>query len=83
MTPSQKIFFGQIKNCQERIDGLYQLINDIAKTYISDFCWLDHKVSTLWECEESPIGMCVYNLNEGVFNINCRCRYCGNPVERK
>lgn len=58
-------------------------INALARLNIPNFHFLDHKVSTEWRCEKSPIGMCVWNLKEGCFSINCYCRYCGEPVERK
>lgn len=41
------------------------------------------KVSHFWRCEKSPIGMCVWELGDQGFNIDCVCRYCRGPVERK
>lgn len=72
-----------IKNKQRQIDALNFEIDQIAKSKIPDFHFLDYKVSTFWTCEKSPIGMCVWKLIEGRFSINCHCRYCHGPVERK
>lgn len=72
-----------IHSKQRQIDALNAEINSIAKGQIPDFHFLDHKVSTFWKCEKSPIGMCVWNLDEGGFHNGCHCRYCGDPVERK
>lgn len=55
--------------------------SDIAKQHIPDYHFLDYRVSTFWTCDDSPIGMCVFKLND-----NCQptsCRYCGGPTERK
>lgn len=68
---------------RRRIETLEGEIDAIAKKRIPDFHFLNHKVSTFWRCEKSPIGMCVFLLGERGFNINCHCRYCGGPVERK
>lgn len=74
----------RIKGYRNSIDTLNSAINELAKLYIKDFHWMDYKVSTFWECEESPIGMCVFKIEEcrSVF-IPTYCRYCHGPVERK
>lgn len=66
---------------QARIDLLNREIKDIAKQHIPDFHWLDYAVSTFWNCDESPIGVCLFILNER--GRKTYCRYCGGPVERK
>jgi len=66
---------------QREIDRLYHEINKIAKEYIDDFHFMDYAVSTFWRCEKSPIGMCVFKLNERGRKTDCR--YCDGPVERK
>lgn len=73
----------RIRLIQVEIDRLTFEIDKIAKAKIPDFHFLNHKVSSFWGCKQSPIGMCVWNLIEGRFTINCKCRYCGEPVERK
>lgn len=83
MTADQFSHQSKIKICQSTIDRLNSEINNIAREVIPDFHFLDYKVSTFWTCEESPIGMCVWALDKGRFHLNCQCRYCGGPVERK
>ena len=66
------------------IDGSEGRINEIAKQGIPEFHFLTHKVSTFWTCDQSPIGMCVWDTDSPRgFHIDCNCRYCGDPVERK
>lgn len=71
----------KIREHQWAIDGHMQDIRDIAKAHIDDFHFLDYEVSTFWDCEKSPIGMCVFKLND-MGRKTC-CRYCGGPTERK
>lgn len=79
MTPAEaaKVIRGKARE----IDRLHQEIRDIAKDHIEDFHFLDHQVSTFWTCDKSPIGMCVFNLNDRGQMIDCR--YCHGPTERK
>jgi len=63
-----------------------QEIADIAKEHIPDFHFLDDRVKEcsygfFWDCEESPIGVCVFRLDD--YGRETSCRYCGGPVERK
>lgn len=34
-----------------------------------------------WECEESPIGICIYNDEDDI--VHDFCHFCGLPEERK
>ena len=63
------------------IDRLHQEIDDIAKDHILDFHFLDYRVSIFWSCVLSPIGMCVFCIDRN--GLLTKCRYCGDPVERK
>jgi hypothetical protein len=68
------------------IDMFNNEIDRIAKKFIPEFYFLDHKVSRTWHCELSPIGMCVnklyYNgLGAGLHELECI--FCGQPSERK
>ena len=63
------------------IDGRYQAVRDLAKEHIEDFHFVDYAVSLFWTCDLSPIGMCVFELDD--FGRKTRCRYCGGGVERK
>ncbi len=83
MSATSQIIAALIQSKQRMIDLINHDINELAKTHIHDFHFLDHKVSTFWKCEKSPIGMCVWDLHEGRFYLGCHCRYCGGPVERK
>lgn len=64
-------------------DALQKEIDGLAKKAIPDFHFLDHKVSMFWECEKSPIGLCVWDTRQRGFHIDCCCYYCKQPVERK
>jgi hypothetical protein len=70
-----------IRGHSRRIDQLHQEVNDLAKQHIEDFHFLDYQVSLFWRCDTSPIGMCVFNLDDWGRPIDCR--YCHGPVERK
>jgi|SaaInl8_200m_RNA_FD_contig_21_2380505_length_462_multi_3_in_0_out_0_1 hypothetical protein len=71
----------QIQELIETITVSNSWIDRIARENIPDFHFLDHKVSQFWECEESPIGWCLWEFNDQG-NIT-GCRYCHQPVERK
>lgn len=72
-----------IRAKQRMIELIEHDIEELARTHIPDYHFLDYKVSTFWRCEKSPIGMCVWSRRNGEFNNYCTCRYCGGPVERK
>ena len=63
-----------------------QEIDDIAKEYIADFHFMDFMIKEcsygfFWDCDKSPIGVCVFKCDE--YGRVRECRYCGGPVERK
>lgn len=70
-----------IQELNREIEHKYSQIRDIAHKHIPDFHFLDYEVSTFWTCETSPIGMCVFTLDD--YGRKTDCRYCHNPVERK
>lgn len=79
-----------IKSERLKIDAAESRINEIAKEHIPDFHFLNYRVSTFWNCEKSPIGMCVFTISgperkdfSTIPVREQRCRYCGAPVERK
>ena len=72
----------QIRLLVRQAENCYYEIDKIAKQYISDFHFMDHKVSTFWHCDKSPIGMCVFLRNKYDGKVE-KCRYCGGPQERK
>lgn len=79
-------------DCQRRIQSLvstieasHAAIRAIAKEHIPEFHFLDHQVSTFWKCNDSPIGMCVFKIEQdsrGQYGPTT-CAYCGGPTERK
>ena len=71
-----------IRDCQSRIDEQNTIISKLAKEAIPDFHFLNYKVSTFWDCDKSPIGVCLFCFDavSGRYSI---CRYCFGPVERK
>lgn len=68
--------------CKGAIDAAIQRV---AQTHVPDFHFLNHAVARnwLWECPTSPIGLCVYPIdNQGRCNWD-DCIYCHDPEERK
>jgi hypothetical protein len=62
-------------------------VEQLARQAIPDFHFLTHKVSNFWHCEKSPIGWCVWKLEDeagnGLKDHQWRCWYCGGGVSRK
>jgi hypothetical protein len=67
--------------CRQQIDAAEHTMNTIAKEHIPDFHFLDYAVSNFWPCDTSPIGMCVFKIDENGRKTDCR--YCGGPTVRK
>ena len=73
-----------IANHLQSIIKANEAIGDIARENIPNFHFLTHKVSYFWNCEKSPIGWCVWNLDESKGSTHDTiCRYCGRPDVRK
>ena len=70
-----------IRSKRQQMERLQNEINVLAEQHIPDFNALDHQVSTFWSCNESPIGMCVFTLDD--MGRPEGCRYCGQPPERR
>lgn len=79
--PQHLIWRERIQGHQRAIETLQQEIEAVAKRNITDYHFLDYSVSTFWTCDKSPIGMCVFNLDD--YCRRTECRYCGDPDERK
>jgi len=66
-------------------------IQDILNEVVPDeHQWLTDIGPTIWDCEESPFGICAYNRHELDDNSQHRsnwkrecCIFCGEPEERK
>lgn len=70
-----------IQEHRKQIDLLRSSIDAIAKETFPDFHFLDYRVSTFWECDDSPAGMCIFELND--HGAMTKCHFCGGPPERK
>lgn len=75
-----RLLAARIIEMQRQIDALRSDINRIAESHIDDFNFMSHRVSTFWDCEKSPIGMCVFELDREGRTLNCR--YCGEPDDK-
>jgi hypothetical protein len=65
------------------IDGSNAKIEALAREVMPDYHFMRYKVSLFWSCEQSPLGMCVFTINQQFPHNLQTCRYCGGPVERK
>ncbi len=83
MDKDQKMYQYAIRTFQGASDAALRKADEIAKEGIPEFHFLNHKVSNFWDCEKSPIGVCVWDISERGYHIDCSCYYCGDPVERK
>lgn len=72
-----------IRELLHDIEATNRKINKIAKLYIPEFHFLNHRVSNFWKCDASPIGWCVWDISKRGFHIDCQCYFCKGPVERK
>jgi hypothetical protein len=82
MTPQECA--AKIKAFRRQIGALQSDIDNIAHEHIADFHFCDYQASTFWDCEKSPIGMCVFSVRfDGMHRSLGDCRYCGEPTERK
>ncbi len=65
-------------------DEANALLQQLGKSAVADYHFLDHRLSTFWDCATSPTGYCVFPiLQVGQRTQEGGCRYCGNPVVRK
>lgn len=82
--PTPEQYRDLIKDQREIIRKAHARIDELAEAGIPNYHFLDHQVwPATWECDKSPIGMCVWDVSEKGFHIDCNCCYCGEPVERK
>jgi hypothetical protein len=73
-----------IKTRWKIVDRAKAEVEEIARKFIPDYHFLDYRVSNFWECDKSPIGWCVFKLEEKYGNLHpTHCKFCGQPVERK
>lgn len=75
-----RILQGQQEAAEEEyritFDHLQSNIENIRETVLLEYDRKTHYVSDIWECEKSPLKVCVYHKDEW-------CTFCGMPEERK
>ena len=63
---------------KEEMDiAIRNILRDVMDGDIS----VDHVVSPQWDCDESPVGLCVYDTYRD--QAKDQCIFCGDPLERK
>ena len=70
----------RVTEIKKKIQDLRFEMDDILDKYLGEGEGQCHKIGT-WECEDSPVGFCVYNPFEDKRLDNCI--YCHKPNERK
>ena len=68
-------------------DEMLAEIERVIRRHVPDHHFMYHRIvpcsyGFFWECEESPVGLCVYNIEKQT-GATGSCRWCGNPKERK
>ena len=81
MDSTAKSCRAMIQASRRAIEAENSAVDELAKKHVEGFHFLDYAVSMFWTCDTSPIGMCVFRLDDKGRKENCR--YCGGPVERK
>lgn len=71
----------KIVNIKHKISGLVDKGNAILDKHLGEDEGQFHRVVINWNCDESPVGLCVYNLT--VDPAKDDCIYCHQPYERK
>lgn len=69
-----------LQDIQEKITNLHCEIHIILDKHLGEDEGQWHTVGE-WDCEKSPVGLCVYHFIEDPAKDNCI--FCGNPQERK
>ncbi len=81
---SQRVYRQRLQAIRGYRDGLTADVEQIAREAIHDYHFLNYRVSDFWTCDASPVGMCVFTLEERNGRlVEDVCRYCAQPVERK
>ena len=80
MSAGDKKDIAKIAEIKKQIQDLQFETDKILDKYLGVGEGQFHMVG-YWECETSPIGICVYN--EGLDPALDRCIYCEYPHERK
>ena len=67
--------------CEDAQQEIEFLKSRIVKQVFPEFDWMYQVISYEWECEDSPIKYCVYDVVADPAHDDCI--FCGGPEERK
>ena len=71
----------QLAKLEDEINELQYQQAELIRSVWPEYNAWEYKVPLFWECEESPIGSCVYDsLEDPAWDD---CIFCGHPHERK
>ena len=68
-------------DCDEAIQEIEFLKSRMVKTVFPEFDWMYQVISNEWECDNSPLGYCVYDHIDDPAHDDCI--FCHDPEERK
>ena len=69
-----------IRDRQKQLAVIDYEIDQIAEKHFEDYSPFIHLIGR-WECEKSPLGLCVYDREKDPASDGCI--FCKNPHERK
>lgn len=70
-----------LDSCNIIIDRLEAIKSQIYRKAISGYHFMSHDIPGEWDCNQSPIGTCVYNHMKDLAHDDCI--FCHEPEERK
>jgi len=72
----------EIRALQTGIQACHASIYRYAALFIPDLHFMTHKIDPLYNCEDSPIGLCVFSIEMETGEVG-NCVYCEQPRERE
>lgn len=66
--------------CNTIIERLNAVKGQIYRKAIPGYHFMTYNIPGEWKCGKSPIGTCVYHIND---TWKDDCIYCNDPIERK
>lgn len=84
---AQQISLAIRQRCRQ-IGNLRKEVREIAQLFLPSFYSLDQQIiigdDWVWDCEKSPIGVCVFQREELAGRLApTTCIFCNEPTERK